>query len=316
MRRTSLSTQLYPVFRILILVITAVLTVGAPGPAYAQSILAVDDDGQASATDCNADQGAYNSIQQAVDAAMPGDTIFICPGVYDEQVVVTTSDLTIQGSGMEITIIRPSQVIVNSTGTSTPFPVAPILLVSEVTGVSVKDLTVDGALADEGAANLDCRTVGFLTGVYYRNSSGRVDSTHITNIRSDTACSAALSAWSVAGHVSNLVVNGNRFDNYGSEGFRCSGPKAACSVIGNTFLGRGPVDDQIQGGIIFHRGAGGEISRNTILNHYYTPAVGIFEFSVGIALFNAEPELNPHLLQDNAFSGNQFDIQRQGTANP
>ena len=38
------------------------------------------------------------------------------------------------------------------------------------------------------------------------------------------------------------------------------------------------------------------------------------EFSVGIALFNAEPNLNPHLQQINVFAGNQHDVQRQSTA--
>jgi hypothetical protein len=38
------------------------------------------------------------------------------------------------------------------------------------------------------------------------------------------------------------------------------------------------------------------------------------EFSVGIALFNAEPDLNPHLKQKNSFIRNQIDVQRNGTA--
>ncbi|MEV6318133.1 right-handed parallel beta-helix repeat-containing protein [Streptomyces sp. NPDC051776] len=39
------------------------------------------------------------SIQQAVDRARPGDTIFIKPGTYRESVLITTSDLTIRGAG-------------------------------------------------------------------------------------------------------------------------------------------------------------------------------------------------------------------------
>jgi hypothetical protein len=111
-----------------------------------------------------------------------------------------------------------------------------------------------------------------------------------------------------------MVVNGNLVENYGGEGIRCSGAEATCSITGNTLRGRGLVDDQIQGGIIFRGGAGGEITGNVIMDHYYTPARGVFEFSVGIALFNPEPELNPQLLRQNAFSGNQLDIQRHGTA--
>ena len=39
----------------------------------------------------------YPTIQRAVDAARPGDLILISPGVYREEVVVTTSSLTLRG---------------------------------------------------------------------------------------------------------------------------------------------------------------------------------------------------------------------------
>ncbi|MGP3922146.1 right-handed parallel beta-helix repeat-containing protein [Streptomyces sp. 8N616] len=39
------------------------------------------------------------SIQKAVDAARPGDTVLIRPGTYRQSVTVTTSGLTIRGSG-------------------------------------------------------------------------------------------------------------------------------------------------------------------------------------------------------------------------
>ena len=253
------------------------------------------------------------TIQAAVNQANPGDTVFIGAGVYNEQVVVMTSNLTILGSGIDSTVLRPTGVKVNSTGVDIPFPVSAILLIDGANGVSVKNLTIDGHLADDGAANLSCRDVGFYMGVYYRNSSGIVESIKVINIRSATVCSAGLSGSTGSGLVSNLVLKGSLFENYGSVGMRCSGG-AVCSVIGNTFRGRGPVSDQVQGGIIFRGGAGGEIFRNIITNHFYIPAVGISEFSAGIVLFNAPPNLNPHLLQNNSFFGNQINIQRSGTA--
>ncbi|MFC9246309.1 nitrous oxide reductase family maturation protein NosD [Streptomyces sp. NPDC057136] len=46
------------------------------------------------------------SIQKAVDAAQPGDTIVVLPGTYRESVLVTKSDLTLLGTG-DRTVIRP-----------------------------------------------------------------------------------------------------------------------------------------------------------------------------------------------------------------
>lgn len=44
------------------------------------------------------------SIQRAVDAAEPGDTIFILPGVYRESVLVTKSHVTLAGAGPDTVI--------------------------------------------------------------------------------------------------------------------------------------------------------------------------------------------------------------------
>ncbi|MCP3819641.1 right-handed parallel beta-helix repeat-containing protein [Streptomyces sp. A3M-1-3] len=46
------------------------------------------------------------SIQKAVNAAQPGDTIVISPGIYRESVLITKSDLTLRGSGAS-TVIKP-----------------------------------------------------------------------------------------------------------------------------------------------------------------------------------------------------------------
>ncbi|GAA1420171.1 right-handed parallel beta-helix repeat-containing protein [Streptomyces thermospinosisporus] len=47
------------------------------------------------------------SIQKAVNAAEPGDTILIAPGIYKEHVRVTVPDLTLRGSGAARTVLVP-----------------------------------------------------------------------------------------------------------------------------------------------------------------------------------------------------------------
>jgi plastocyanin len=49
--------------------------------------------------------GQYPTIQNAVDAALPGDLILIAPGIYKEEVVVTTPSLVIRGEDRNETII-------------------------------------------------------------------------------------------------------------------------------------------------------------------------------------------------------------------
>ncbi|WP_418955273.1 right-handed parallel beta-helix repeat-containing protein [Streptomyces tritici] len=48
------------------------------------------------------------SIQKAVDAAQPGDTVLLAPGTYRQSVRITTSNLTLRGSGALATVLVPA----------------------------------------------------------------------------------------------------------------------------------------------------------------------------------------------------------------
>jgi hypothetical protein len=101
-------------------------------------------------------------------------------------------------------------------------------------------------------------------------------------------------------------VTESLIDNYGAGGIVCSERRTDCTVTDSAVRGRGPVDDQAQGGIIIRVGASATIVGNIITDHFFTPAKGTKEFSVGIFLFFADPQTNPHLLRDNIFDGNQL----------
>ncbi|MFI6444654.1 nitrous oxide reductase family maturation protein NosD [Kitasatospora sp. NPDC050543] len=70
----------------------ALITLGAAPPAHAAQTHLVRPG---------------ESIQQAVDAARPGDTVRLLPGTYTGSVLVTTSDLTIRGAGPQ-SVINPA----------------------------------------------------------------------------------------------------------------------------------------------------------------------------------------------------------------
>src|SRR5256886_413947 len=65
--------------------------------ASAATTLVVDDDGMATAADCNDPTPTYMTIGAAVAAAASGDTIKVCPGTYVENVVLNKS-LTLLGA--------------------------------------------------------------------------------------------------------------------------------------------------------------------------------------------------------------------------
>jgi parallel beta-helix repeat protein len=141
-------------------------------------------------------------------------------------------------------------------------------LVTEATGVTAANLTIDGSAADAGATKFpNCDKLGFSVGIYYRNSSGTVASTHTTNITSAVRCSAGIFTESGSGGGAKVVVIDNTVDNYGSDGVVCNGVGTACTVTGNTVRGRGPVDDYAQFGIEVRAGAVGRVRLNSLSGH-------------------------------------------------
>ncbi|MEO7509240.1 MAG: hypothetical protein ABIZ95_18490, partial [Pyrinomonadaceae bacterium] len=70
----------------------------------------VDDDGMASATDCNAATSTYSTVQSATTAASAGDTVKVCPGTYPETV----------STNLGITFLGPQAGIDARTGRTNP----------------------------------------------------------------------------------------------------------------------------------------------------------------------------------------------------
>src|SRR2546427_2785637 len=79
--------------------VLALVAIGGQGAVAQAATLVVDDDGLATAADCNAlTSTPYTTISAAVAAANPGDTIMVCPGFYNEQVSINTDNLTLLGA--------------------------------------------------------------------------------------------------------------------------------------------------------------------------------------------------------------------------
>ena len=271
MQRRGSTASRYVSLPIVVLIAMGVIGAATVQPAVAQAILVVS----ATGIDCQSKQPAYTSIQTAVNVALPGSTIRVCPGIYAEQVVVTKNNLTIRGTNQDddeptgLTVLRPSALPVDPGSPITGIPTKAVLLVNGATGVTIANLTIDGSAADAGATKFPfqpCFQLGFTLGIYYRNSSGTVASTHTTNIRSAARCSAGIFAESGGGGATNVAVNGNTVDNYGSDGVVCNGTGTTCTVTGNTLRGRGPVDE-VQLGIVIRAGAVGRVRLNSVGGH-------------------------------------------------
>lgn len=74
---------------------------------------------------------AYDSIQEAVDAARPGDLVLIAPGTYNETVEVTTDQIVLRGEDRNTVVLDGRYELLNG-------------IVVAADGVAVENLTVTG----------------------------------------------------------------------------------------------------------------------------------------------------------------------------
>jgi hypothetical protein len=280
-----------------------------PGtPCPSPLTLVVDDDGQASAADCDAACTTFATIQAAVNAANPGDTIRVCPGTYEEQVVIDKSNLHIVGSGAAVTTIR-SPVSLSYFFTTGPNNNYPIVGVHDCTGVTLEDLTIDGA----GRGNGNYR----FQGVAWFNADGGMDDCVVRGIRetpfSGTQHGVAVYCNNSGGGPYNLSVTDCRIEDYQKNGFVLAGDGLAFTVDNCDVLGVGATAIIAQNGIQASFGPSGTISRCDVSGHMYTPLTFV---SCGLLLFDAGTvDVNGCTLSDNNVGAYYIDTDGTFAAN-
>ena len=145
---------------------------------------------------------AFTSIQDAINAASPGNLIRVCPGAYPEQLSIDKS-LSIEGDNGAI--LLPSNMVVNTTGSSGA-PIAAAILVKEAANVEIEGLIVDTANSGITQCSPD------LIGILYQNSSGTIEHNAVRNAELSDSLNGCQSGDAIV--VQSLGAETSRFRSF------------------------------------------------------------------------------------------------------
>jgi len=262
------------------------------------------------AADLNVPTTAYPTIQAAVDAAQTNDTIHIAPGVYTEQVQITSKKLT---------LIRQPGTILRATATMSVPPGtfnSPIVYI-RASQVTVRGLTFEGERLAERFVGQ-----GELVGIAFKQSSGDVENCAFYGFReSSPGTESAIALFAnnptdPAVEVNVRVVGSTFADNY--EGILLIGSPTRQSINvtleNNTIVGPGPLTgDNSYAGVQIGEGVGGRIAGNTISGFSYFGTTAASPISFGILAANeanypAFGILQPLIIEGNTLRDNQVHI--------
>ncbi len=280
------------------------------------AILVVDDDGQATPSNCDATASAFSTIQSAITAAASGDTILVCPGTYQEELFIDKS-LTLRGIGSPVPVIEAPATLTTRTLEPGRTLQAIIFVTGPVT-VTIERFLIDG----RGVGNTNTR----LTGITYFQASGAIRNCEIKRVRGTPLGTTAGGQYGlpiVVTHEFDTVVphdvaiESNLIHDYEKTGIVCNELGAVCHIVGNTVIGSGPTSVTGQNGISVGFGARAEVIGNVITDNFFTgpgaDAAGILLFGVGHNPFT-NSILGPTLVKGNTVTENEVGIAIAGGA--
>jgi nitrous oxidase accessory protein NosD len=258
------------------------------------------------ATKQHCSSAAYTRIQDAINAAAPGDEIRVCPGTYVEQLKITQ---WLQIVGDNGAVLMPSTMLANAAGVFAE-PIAAAIFVSSAQDVEISCLLID--TANNNIA--ECSPV--LIGILYQNATGRIAHNAIRNTQlapSLQGCQSGdgIVVESLNGGTANVSIESNSVHAYQKNGITTDEVGTQAQITGNVVSGIGPTANIAQNGIQVGFGAQGSVLGNTVTDNFYSPCTSLTNCSAnatGILLFASD-----HVqVEGNTVSTNQLGIYAGG----
>ena len=232
------------------------------------------------------DNPNFPTIQSAVDAALPGTRINVCPGTYVE--ATPTHMGVLIPAGKDNLVLRSTaiwQAIIKAPPDNPADTTKAVVRVNGAHNTTILAFTISGP-----GSGL-CNSLRY--GVRVDNSgSANVSGNHIIDIRDNdpmppSGCQngvAVLVGRNFEGTTGTANIVGNVFERYQKNGPTVDNTGSSAYIAANRVLGFGPTLKIAQNGIQVSRGASARIEQNLVANHIYTPT----PLSTGLLFFQAD----------------------------
>lgn len=248
---------------------------------------------------------SFNSVQAAVDAAQPGDTVYLCSTIpYMEQVIITKSITLTGDKGATIQApnpfpsTSPSRLPPQFTSDNLFVPQTVVFIWGSGVNTKVIGLNIAGVLPGNGGCAEQEFGVLVIDGATATLKGDQVKD--IRDINSGLlGCqfgvaiqigrrywpTADFSNFLVENFVGHATITNTKVFGYEKNGITIDGPGSKANVSGSTVNGFGQTTVTAQNGIQFSRGASGEAMNNTVTDNAYTGTGGAS--SGGILIYGA-----------------------------
>jgi len=278
----------------------------------------------------------FPSIKWAIAAATPGSTIYVCPGTYAEQLLIT-ENLTLVGvganglSGASATgannpvITSPSAggVMANTSDLFDGSPIAAQIAVVTPSGASTPIKVNLSSIAVDGANNQIAGCGPDLVGIYYQNASGTINQVAARNQALASGlggCQSGLAIFVQSGYTSGgtavVTIENSSVHSYQKNGITADGSGTVATIMANYVVGQGATSVIAQNGIQVSDGAKGSVKNNTVTDDVYInpPDCGTACFGAsGILIYDSGASSGSHLaISGNTVSNTQLAIVSSG----